>query len=82
MYSIIAEKDKKSAGIDKKMENRRKGQFFDEEDDDSPSIIEDFNNVEIDESKDGDEYIFYNGKMIKRSVLIKLKKDAQKKEGE
>ncbi len=82
MYSIIVEKDKKSAGIDKKMENRRKGQFFDDEDEDEPSIIDDFSGVEIDETKDGSEYIFYKGKMIQRSVLIKLKKEAQQKENE
>ncbi len=80
MYSIIVEKDKKSVSIDKKMENRRKGQFYDDEDEEKPSVIDDFNDLEIDESKDGDEYIFYNGKMVKRSVLIKLKQEAKNKE--
>ncbi len=82
MYSMIAEKDKKRAGIDKKMENRRKGQFFDDEDEPQPSIIDDFSDLEIDENGDADEYIFYNGKMIQRSVLIKLKKDAENKESD
>lgn len=81
MYTMIVGKDKKSREIDKKIENRKKGQFYDDEPEDNV-IPEDFDNIEIDENKDGDEYIFYNGKMIKRSVLIKLKQQAQKKEND
>ena len=33
--------------------------------------------LEIDESADGDEYIYFDGKMIKRSVLIKMKRAAE-----
>ena len=65
--------------IDNKIENRRKGQFFDDE---TEEVVIDENllKLEIDESADGDEYIFYNGKMVKRSVLLKLKKEAEEKE--
>lgn len=35
--------------------------------------------LEIDESADGDEFIFYNGKMMKRSYLLKLKKEAEER---
>lgn len=77
MYSMIVGKDDKSKEIDKKMENRRKGQFYDEEET-KKSVADDFTDIKIDEDGDGDEYIYYNGKMVKRSVLLKLKSDAEK----
>ena len=75
MYSMIVDKDSKSKTIDKKMENRRKGQFRDDEE----PVAEDYSDLEIDESADGDEFIFYNGKMMKRSYLLKLKKEAEER---
>ena len=75
MYSMIVDKDSKSKTIDKKMENRRKGQFRDDEE----PVVEDYSDLEIDESADGDEFIFYNGKMMKRSYLLKLKKEAEER---
>lgn len=36
--------------------------------------ILDFSNVDLDENKDGEEYLYFNGKMIKRRVLIEMKK--------
>lgn len=75
MYSMIVDKDSKSKTIDKKMENRRKGQFRDDEE----PVVEDYSDLEIDESADGDEFIFYNGKMMKRSYLLKLKKEVEER---
>lgn len=79
MYSMIVDKDAKSSSLDSKIENRRNGQLFDDE---SKEIEIDKNliKLDIDETADGDEYIFYNGKMVKRSVLLKLKKEAEEKE--
>ena len=74
MYSMIVDNDSKSKTIDKKMENRRKGQFRDDEE----PVAEDYSDLEIDESA-GDEFIFYNGKMMKRSYLLKLKKEAEER---
>lgn len=79
MYTMIVDKDTKSSTIDKKMENRRNGNFFDEEDVEQ-ELDKNLIKLDIDESADGDEYIFYNGKMVKRSVLLKLKKEAEEKE--
>ena len=76
MYSMIVDRDSKSKTIDKKMENRRKGQFCDDEEE---PVVEDYSDLEIDESADGDEFIFYHGKMMKRSYLIKLKKEAEER---
>ena len=75
MYNMIVDGDSISMSIDKKMENRRRGQFYD---DDEKQLDEDLKNLEIDENADGDEYIFYNGKMMKRSVLLKMKREAEK----
>lgn len=75
MYNMIVDGDSISRSIDKKMENRRRGQFYD---DDEKQLDEDLKNLEIDENADGDEYIFYNGKMMKRSVLLKMKREAEK----
>ena len=69
MYSMIVDRDSKSKTIDKKMENRRKGQFRDDEE----PVTEDYSDLEI------DEFIFYNGKMMKRSYLLKLKKEAEER---
>lgn len=76
MHSMITSSKKKVAEIDQKLENRRNGQLFDAEPEKS-FVPDDFDDIEIDDSKDGDEYIFYNGKMVKRSVLIKQKQQTK-----
>lgn len=81
MYSMITSKNKKLESIDKKIERRKQGNFFDY-DEDEPNLNEEFLDLDIDESKDGDEYIFYNGKMVKRSVILKMKQEQQKNGGE
>lgn len=73
---MITGSKNKTEEIDRKLENRRKGQLFDDEPEKS-FVPDDFNDLEIDSSKDGDEYIFYNGKMVKRSVLIKQKNQSK-----
>lgn len=45
------------------MDSRRKGQFIDEEDEEN-NIAEEFLDLDVEENKDGDEYIFYNGKWL------------------
>lgn len=79
MYTMIVDKDARSLSIDSKIVNRRNGQLFDDESKE-PVIDQNLIKLEIDENADGDEYIFYNGKMMKRSVLLKLKKEAVSKE--
>lgn len=79
MYNMIVKKEEKSQTIDKKIENRRKGQFIDEEETSNKEIDEELLKLEIDESANGDEYIFFNGKMVKRSVLLRLKKEAEER---
>lgn len=73
MYKAIVGGDEKSKEIDKKIENRKNGIFDDSEETSQKNIAEGLLNIEVDENANGDEYIYYNGKMIKRSVLLKLK---------
>lgn len=75
MYSMIVDNGEKSREIDRKIENRKNGIFEDEEEAPKKNIAEGFSDIEVDENADGDEYIYYNGKMVKRSVLLKLKND-------
>lgn len=79
MYKTIVGGDEKSKEIDKKIENRKNGIFDDNEETSQKNIAEGFSNIEVDENADGDEYIYYNGKMIKRSVLLKIKNDENSK---
>ena len=38
--------------------------------------MDELKKLEIDENADMDEYVYYNGRMMKRSTLLKLKKEA------
>ncbi len=38
----------------------------------------DFSALDLDENKDGDEYLYFNGKMIRRRVLIEMKKKQER----
>ena len=78
---MIVENDKKIDTIDKKVENRRNGKMTDTNSDNSKGKYDEIlNDIDIDEISDSDEYIYYNGKMVKKSVILKLKKDAEEKE--
>lgn len=79
MYGIIVYKEKKTQSINKKMDNVRQGKFFESTEVPQQVIDEELLKLEIDD-KNVDEYIFFNGKMVKKSVLIKLKQEAQERE--
>lgn len=73
MESIITNKSEKSAEIQdkiqqEKIKNAKKNNV------EIAKEILDFSNVDLDEKKDGEEYLYFNGKMIKRRVLIDMKK--------
>lgn len=82
MYSIITQKEKKTRQLDKKIENRKKGQFIDDNLEEKENLAEEFLSLDIDEGLDENEYIFFNGKMVKRSVILKMKKEQEKSKGE
>lgn len=73
MYVMITDREAQTRKVDKRLsekytelENLRRKKA--EED-----TADQLRKLEIDESADGDEYLYFNGKMIKRSVLIKMK---------
>ena len=70
MESIMINKNAKSEAIQDKIRQeqakKNNAQIAKE--------ILDFSNVDLDENKDGEEYLYFNGKMIKRRVLIEMKK--------
>lgn len=77
MYVMITDREAQTRKVDKRLsekytelENLRRKKA--EED-----TADQLRKLEIDESADGDEYLYFNGKMIKRSVLIKMKHAAE-----
>lgn len=71
MYGSIAQKDNKSKEIEEAIK-------FEKEKRNAQAVAEDYSDVDIDALNDTDEYIFYKGKMIKQSTLLKLAKEQRK----
>ena len=74
MMSLLVAKEERQKAIEKEMLYKKNPNLKKQEE--AKQFNEDFADVEIDENANGDEYIFHNGKMIKRSTLIKQKKEA------
>ena len=64
MYGSIAQRETKSQMLDKAIKEAKEGR-------DNTPVVEDYSDVDISALKDTDDYIFYKGKMIKQSVLLK-----------
>lgn len=64
MYASIARRDEKSQMLDKAIAEAKNKQS-------QTQVVEDYSDVDISNLKDTDDYIFYKGKMIKQSVLLK-----------
>lgn len=80
MYIMIIGRDEQSKEVDKKLADKR-GEFAQLKNKPSQQELdEELKKLDIDSSADADEYIYYNGKMVKRSVLLKLKNDANESE--
>ena len=65
MYGSIAQRDAKSEQLDKAIAEAKDKR-------NNTPVVEDYSDVDISSLKDTDDYIFYKGKMIKQSVLLKL----------
>lgn len=70
MEIVIAGGDNKSKEIKKKIAEKEQKAVEKEE-------RLDFSALDLDEKKDGDEYLYFNGKMIRRRVLIEMKKQQE-----
>lgn len=64
MYGSIAQRDAKSEQIAQAIKDAKDSK-------NTTSFVEDYSDVDISTLKDCDDYIFYKGKMIKQSVLLK-----------
>lgn len=65
MYASIAQRDEKSELLDKAIIEAKNMVA-------QTQVVEDYSDVDISSLKDTDEYVFYKGKMMKQSVLLKL----------
>lgn len=73
MYASIAKRDDKSEMLDKAIADAKaKAQ--------GTQVIEDYSDVDISTLKDTDDYIFYKGKMMKQSVLLKRALEQRERE--
>ena len=66
MYGSIAYREEKVQDIDDAITDAKNKKQQNNE-----VSVEDYSDVDITALKDTDDYIFYNGKMIKQSVLLK-----------
>ena len=72
METVISNGEVKSDELKRKMEDKRNEIKKQEEEEKL-----DFSALDLDERKDGEEYLYFNGKMIKRKVLIEMKKNGE-----
>ncbi len=73
MESVIMNSDEKAARLQREIDSKKKKEQQEEEE-------PDFSNLDLDENKDPDEYLFFNGKMLRRKVLIEMKKEKDEQE--
>ena len=77
MYVMIADNSAESKNVDKKISNKQ-SELADKKNKNKPaqSELDELKKLEVDENADLDEYVYYNGRMMKRGTLLKLKKEA------
>lgn len=81
MYIMVTDSASEARNVDKKiLEKRRELEEYKKRKN-RESVREELNKLELDDSADDDEYVYFNGKMMKKSVLRKMKQDAEESEG-
>ena len=78
LFVMVTDKTAQSRAVDRKIADKR--QELAQRRKPTVPVDEDLKKLEIDETADGDEFIYYKGKMVKRSVLLRMKQDAEKGE--
>ena len=73
MYEMITNKSARTEEIDIKIKETRTGVKKPDKDE----MREALKNFEIDDSIPDDEYIYFNGRMMKKSVIVKLKQESE-----
>lgn len=69
MESVIMNSDEKA--------ERLRREIAAKQEKNAPEEKPDYSTLDLDESKDPEEYLYFNGKMIRRKVLIQMKKEAE-----
>lgn len=69
MYSVINNRDEVLSGIDKALKNP------DNKNKATASNTEDFSDIDVSKLVDNDDYIYYNGRMVKQSYILKKLKE-------
>lgn len=77
MYLMIVDNTQESRNVDKKISDKR-SELADRRNKNKSAVtdLDELKKLEIDENADMDEYIYFNGRMMKRETLLKLKKQA------
>ena len=82
MYYMVIDNTAEIKNIDSKIDETRKKK--EPKKFDSEAIKNEFNEklkqFEFDENGDGEEYLFFEGRMIKRSVLLRMKNEVLESE--
>ena len=77
MYIMVTDSASQSKNVDKKiMEKRRRLEEYKNRQS-REDLREELKKLDLDASGDGEEYVYFNGKMMKRSVLLQMKQDAE-----
>ena len=77
MYIMVTDSASQSKNVDKKiMEKRRRLEEYKNRQS-GEDLREELKKLDLDASGDGEEYVYFNGKMMKRSVLLQIKQDAE-----
>ena len=80
MYAMITDNKSQNKAVDKKLSDKRSEMLDLKARQQKKEIDEELKTLDIDASADGDEYIYYKGRMMKRSVLLKLREEAKESE--
>ena len=74
MVAIMTDKEAISSKIDDSIHKAKQS--------DKPvqPVVEDYSGIDVSKLKDTDDYIFYNGRMVKQSIILKQLRDQTEKE--
>ena len=77
MYEMVTNKNARSQKLDEKINAEKQKRIKQEQKDEFKQRLIEF---EIDENVSDDEYIYFNGRMVKKRVLVKMKQEALESE--
>lgn len=80
LFVMVTDKAAQGKVVDRKIEEKRRE--LEQRKKAVVPVDDEIKKLEIDESADGDEYIYYKGKMVKRSVLLRMKQETTEGENQ